>query len=210
MRITKYPQSCLVIENNGKRIVIDPGSFVTKKYSADDLLPLDGILITHEHQDHADPEFIKNLIGQGSTPVIGNKSTADAFGDLVTKIVEEGENFEVAGFNIAARELPHVAMVDGSAGPQNTGYVIDDVFFHPGDGIVIDNLSVEKAAVPIAGPDISPRDTYSFIKQIGCKTVVPIHYDAFPADPNFFASMMARTDSSIKVVVLDNGQTEDI
>lgn len=210
MRVTKYPQSCLVIEENGKRIAIDPGSFVSQKYKAEDLLPLDGILITHEHQDHADPEFIKSLVSKNSIPVVGNKSTSAALGDVVTKIIEEGEKFEVAGFKITARELPHVDMVDGSPGPQNTGFVINDVFFHPGDGIAIDNLSVEKVAVPIAGPDISPKDVASFIKQIGCKIVIPIHYDAFPADPHFYARILSNINGEIKVIVLDNGQSEEV
>ena len=53
--------------------------------------------------------------------VIGNKSTAKAFGNMINKVISDGEKFEVAGFSVTARDLPHVAMVDGSAGPQNTG-----------------------------------------------------------------------------------------
>ncbi len=75
MKVTKYPQSCLVIEKDGKRAVIDPGSLVLPKYKASDILPIDLILITHEHQDHADPALIDQLLAAKKVPVVANAST---------------------------------------------------------------------------------------------------------------------------------------
>lgn len=211
MKVTKYPQSCLILELDGKRLAIDPGSFVAQKYKASDLLPLDGILITHEHPDHADPQLIKGLVDQTPIPVIANQSTAKLLGDVVTKIISDGEETEVGGFKISARELPHVAMVDGAPGPQNTGYVINGAFFHPGDGISIDNLKVSSAAVPIAGPDISPRDIHHFISQLGCSVVIPIHYDLFPADPEFYKTLFGDWFKlPIKFIPLNSGESTEV
>ena len=210
MKVTKYPQSCLIIEQEGKRIVIDPGALVSGKFSARELLPLDAILITHEHEDHADPELIRELVGDSDTPVVANQSTRNLLGDLVTQVVTDNEEFEVAGMKVVARELPHCLMVDGSAGPQNTGYVVDDVFFHAGDGIKLDNLQVQSAAIPIAGPDISARDVFNFIKQLHCLTVVPIHYDYFLENPNLLAGIGESTLQDVKFVVLDDGQSAEL
>ncbi len=209
MKITKYPQSCILIEDRSKRILIDPGSFVSSKYTASDLLPLDGILITHEHQDHVDSNLLVALTSGGNIPVIGNESTAKVYGELITRIVDDHQNFEVAGFKITARELPHCLMVDGSKGPQNTGYFIDGVFFHPGDGTEVD-LKAKAAAVPIAGPDVSARDSYRFIRQLGCEVVIPIHYDYFLGSPEVFAQILAGIDRSIKVIPLSDGQSTTI
>jgi L-ascorbate metabolism protein UlaG (beta-lactamase superfamily) len=210
MKVTKYPQSCLVLEKNGKKIIIDPGSLVSPKFSAADLLPAEAILITHEHSDHADPGLISELTKGSKMMVVGNQSTAKALGGVINRVVVEGEDFEVAGFAVTARELTHVAMVDGSAGPQNTGFVIDGVFFHPGDGLEIDNLKVSVAATPIAGPDVSPKDVFSFVKSVGCDIVIPIHYDYFPSDPNFIAKLLSPIKSSIKVIILENGQSTEL
>lgn len=209
MKVTKYPQSCLLLEKNDKRLLIDPGALVSPKYMAKDLGPVDAILITHEHSDHADPELLKSLTGKG-IPVIGNQSTSDTLNNIVTQIVRDGEQFELAGFQIQARELPHCLMVDGSEGPQNTGYVVDGVFFHPGDGDSIDDLQVTTLAVPIAGPDIGPRDVFDFIKQVQCEKVVPIHYDYFPADPNFYANLAKSSNLGVEFIVLDNGQSAEV
>ena len=210
MKVTKYPQSCLIIERDGKRLCIDPGSLVSEKYSARDLLPLDAILITHDHQDHVDPKLLQDLVQGSDTPVIANQATKDLVGDLVTQVVKDGEAFEAAGMQIVARELPHCLMVDGSPGPQNTGYVINDVFFHAGDGIELAGLTVQSAAIPIAGPDISARDVFSFIKQLGCQTVVPIHYDYFLENPRILAGMAASAAPDVKFVVLDHGQSAEL
>lgn len=210
MKVTKYPQSCLIIEQNGKRLGIDPGALVSAKYKAQDLLPLDAILITHEHEDHVDQDLLRELVKDGKVPVYANQSTKNLVGDLVTQVVEDGEAFEAAGMKIVARELPHCLMVDGSAGPQNTGYVIDGVFFHAGDGIALDGLHVESAAIPIAGPDISARDVFDFIKQLRCQTVVPIHYDYFLENPRLLSSMASGVTPDIRFVVLDHGQTAEL
>ncbi|HUD05584.1 MAG TPA: MBL fold metallo-hydrolase [Candidatus Saccharimonadales bacterium] len=209
MKVTKYPQSCLLIERDNKRIIIDPGSLVTGKYKATDLLPLDAILITHEHPDHADPSLIIALVGQAGIPVVANESATKMLGNLVNKTISDNEEFEVAGFKIKARDLPHCAMVDGSPGPQNTGYVIESTFFHPGDGIKISDLTVQTTAVPIAGPDISPRDVHEFIESVGCNTVIPIHYEYFPADPNFYKRLLS-SDGKFDVIVLNNGESTEI
>jgi L-ascorbate metabolism protein UlaG (beta-lactamase superfamily) len=209
MKITKYPQSCLILEENGKRLGIDPGSFVAEKYKAEDLLPLDAILITHEHADHADPDLLRQLASDG-LPVIGNQSTKDLLGDIVTQIVADGEDFEAAGFQVTARELPHCLMPDGSAGPQNTGYVISGTFFHPGDGVSLEGLHVDAAAIPIAGPDVSAKGAFDFIKQLGCQTVIPIHYSFFREDPNVLAQFAPNIVPGVKFVVLDDGQSAEL
>jgi L-ascorbate metabolism protein UlaG (beta-lactamase superfamily) len=207
MKVTKYPQSCLIIEKNGKRAIIDPGSLVSAKYGAADLLPVDLVLITHEHPDHIDPTFLNELLIDKKVPVIANQSTAKLLGDKVTDVVEDGETITIEGFEITARELPHVLMIDGSSGPQNTGFVIDKNFFHSGDGLEISNLTVETAALPIAGPDISFKDVYSFIKEIGCSTVIPIHYDYFIADPT---TLNRSPFGDIKAIILDNGESAEV
>lgn len=210
MKITKYPQSCLLIEVGDKRIVVDPGSFVAEQYTAQDLLPVDAILITHEHADHAHPELIKEMCATKPVPVFANQSTTNVLGDLVTNVVSDGQAFQVNDVHVVARELPHCLLPDGSPGPQNTGYVFDGVFFHPGDGISIEDLKVSAAAVPIAGPDISTKDTMTFIKQLGCETVIPIHYDYYLENPQLVARVAGSVVPTVKFVVLANGQSIDI
>lgn len=211
MKITKYPQSCFVLEKNSKRIIIDPGNFVAQSYAPEQLGKFEGILITHQHPDHADPGLITALTALNPCAVVANATVAEALGEgLVTRQISDGDAFDLAGFSIKAFNLMHGDMADGAPGPFNTGYIIDDVFFHPGDGIEVMNLTVPVAAVPIGGPDISPRDIYDFIKAIGAHTIIPMHYDYFKTDPDFIAAHGASIVPGVELRRLDNEQSIEL
>jgi len=186
MRVTKYPQSCLVVEVDGTRLVIDPGTLVTARHDIDELGPLDAVLYTHRHHDHLDVEVVDRLLERDTT-LFGNADVVELVGAARCTLVEDGRPFAVGGVEIVPHDLPHVVMVDGAPGPPNTGFVVADTLFHPGDGIELSGLTVQAAAIPIAGPSISFRDAYRFVRQLGAGHVVPIHYDVFLADPGHFS-----------------------
>ncbi len=209
MKITKYPQSCLLLEKGEGRILVDPGDFVAEKYQAAHFLPLDGVLVTHEHADHADIGLLADF-AQAGVKIITNKATKETLGEISAGSIEHGEKVELGGFTVRAHDLPHCLMVDGSEGPQNTGFIIDDRFFHPGDGVSTSGVAVGAAAVPIAGPDVSPHDAYDFIESIGIQTAIPVHYDFFTADPDFFEQTVARFDEKVRVVPLRDEEAIEI
>jgi len=78
LRITWIGHSSLLIEIDGKRILTDPvwgerasfSSFIGPKrffeppLALDDLLPLDAIIISHDHYDHLDEITIKYFVGR--------------------------------------------------------------------------------------------------------------------------------------------------
>lgn len=212
MKVTKYPQSCLIIEKPGARIIIDPGAFVEGQgFTLDDLGRVDGILLTHEHQDHADPPLIKKLVGTRDIPVIGNESTQKYLGDdVVTTLILDEEELDVAGFRVTAHELPHCDMPDGSPGPQNTGYIIDGVLFHPGDGVKTQGVTTRAVAAPVAGPDVSPRDAFDLAASVGAKVMIPIHYDYFKEDADLLADIAASLMLPFEVKPLKNGESLEI
>ncbi len=108
-------------------------------------------------------------------------------GREAVRVVEGGDRVEVAGISVQAFDIAHMPMVDGSAGPPNLGFLLDDRLLHPGDGADLASLQAEILAVPIAGPSCSSRDAYVMIQSVGASAAVPIHYDVFPGDPSLFA-----------------------
>lgn len=205
MKVTKYPQSCLLVEKGGGgRILVDPGNFALDAYDLDDFGELHAVLYTHRHADHFDNRVLDALRERG-VRLIANPDVASLLGDDVPGVGDR-ERLEVAGFDVVARELPHVPMVDGSPGPPNTGYVIDGAFFHPGDGMDISDLRVPAVAAPIAGPSISFRDAYRFVEKLGAGTVLPVHYDMFIADPYLFAHFCDLA----RVVTLKAGESAEL
>lgn len=204
MKITKYPQSCLVIEKGGQSIVIDPGSLVTDKYKISDLGLIEAVLYTHQHSDHFDPAILAKLV-EKKVEIYANSDVAAQGGEGIT-VIKDQEEFVTAGFTITAYDLPHCKMKDGSEGPPNTGFLIDGVFFHPGDGIELDGLRANGMALPIAGPSIDFQNALAFADQIEARHIIPIHYEVFKADPGEFAKLAGEH----RVIVLENGQTTSL
>lgn len=203
MKLTKFAQSCLVLEKDGARIAIDPGSITMDRHAASELGNLDAVLYTHRHHDHFDAGFARELEQRG-VDLYGNADVCSQ-ADSMTEL-RDGEAYEVAGFRIQPRDLPHVPMVNGAAGPPNTGFLIDGDLFHPGDGIELKELKARLLALPIAGPSISFRSAYLFAEKVGASVVIPIHYDFFVADPDLFAKYC----DVCEVVVLGPGDCADL
>lgn len=187
MRITKYPQSCLVVEVPGTgRLLIDPGGPASASYELDDLLPVDAVLVTHQHPDHLDRAWAGELLDRG-VELVTNADVAGLLGRDEVRVIGGGDRVELAGIAVQAFDIAHMPMVDGSAGPPNLGFLLDDRLLHPGDGANLASLRAEILAVPIAGPSCSSRDAYVMIESVGATAAVPIHYDFFPGDPALFA-----------------------
>jgi len=54
MRVTRYPESCFVVEVAGARSAIDPATLVTARHDVVELGPPDAVPSTHRHHDHLD------------------------------------------------------------------------------------------------------------------------------------------------------------
>ena len=204
MKITRYFQSCLLIEEGGARILIDPSG---QDKDIEKFGKLDAVFYTHEHGDHFDADMAKQFVEEGIAPVYANASTAKHVEASKTEVAD-GQEFEIKGVKIKSIELPHCLMVDGSEGPQNTGYLINNRLFHPGDGKELEGLNAEVLAMPLSGPDISPHDGFMFAKQVQAKTVIPIHYDYLGGNPDFFASIAEK--NGIKTHVLQKSQSVEL
>lgn len=210
MKIKKYPQSHLTISDGNSKIVIDPGNITFKSgFKPNEFFDAQAFLITHSHSDHMDPENIKTVVL--NKPVFGNADVCRQLqkqGINCTQ-VQNGQEFNAGGFKVKAIDLPHCKMQDGTDGPPNTGFIINDVFFHPGDGDVApEGLVSDDLALPIAGPTITLDGALKFAEDVQAKVVIPIHYDYFKNDPQQFKSM--TEDKGIEVRILSAGQETEI
>lgn len=211
MKITRYPQSCLLIENGGRTILIDPGSNFLDSHQKQELDAVEAVLYTHNHSDHLEPDIVAYLADRG-VEIYANAESAKTIGNDQVRIVNNGDEFEVAGFRLSAHGLPHCPMPDGGDGPQNTGYLIDGTLFHPGDGKGLEGLEADSVALPIQGPDLSFRDAFDFAAQLKPKVVIPIHYDLMGANPEVFKMFAGEQGLNVpyEIRVLQDGESTEL
>lgn len=211
MQVKKFPQSHLVITSDqGKKLIIDPGylTFKDGKFKPEEFMGADVYLITHQHEDHLGSETIKDIVRD--TVVLGNADVTKKLREIGVENIKEIKNLEeleIEGFKIKAVDLPHFQK-EGTVMPQNTGFLIDGVFFHPGDGDKAPEITSPNAAIPIGGATITFDTALEFIKLIGAKVVIPIHYDVYQSDQEEFKKL--ALDLGIDVRNLNNGEETKI
>ena len=178
MTIRKFLHSCIVMEENGKRVLIDPGSFcfVENKITPEDIGPVDVVLITHKHPDHYYPEALKRIFALKPFTIITNREigamrSADG---LTGEIISAGDVKNVKGFEIRAYEGVHGRIPTEI--PQNLAYLINGKILHPGDSLTVRGVPAHDIlALPITAPWLRLVDALEFAIAQKPKRVIPIH-----------------------------------
>lgn len=176
MTVKKYLHSCLLIEEGGKKLLIDPGafSFIEKKVRLEDIERPDVVLITHKHLDHYFPDALRTLAR--GVPIIASKEIieplrADGF---VAEMVADGKIRTEAAFTIKALKAPHEEIP--TVLPHNQAFLINGTLLHPGDSLSVSGIkSCEVLALPVAGPWMRLVDALAFAKKLKPKHIIPIH-----------------------------------
>lgn len=164
MKISKFVHSCLLLEKDGQRVLIDPGAFSFVEGAVDpaQFSDLAAVLITHNHPDHLDPNAMKTIKANNpSAVVLGN---------------EPGIH-DIAGFRIEVFEAQHEKIL-GSEPPANAAFLIDQQLLHPGDSFApsLDvHTGVPVLALPIMAPWTTELGVAEFAKRLSPQQVVPIH-----------------------------------
>lgn len=184
MSIKKYLHSCLLLEESGRRLLIDPGSFsfIEKRIAPEDIGGVDVILITHKHPDHYWPEALKIITGLKPAPILAHKEICTLLKEegLACKPIAAGDVKEVAGFTIEAFEAPHGPIA--AELPQNLAFLINKTLLHPGDSLDIEGItSCKVLALPITAPWLRLVDALDFAQKLKPEVVTPIH-DAIMKD----------------------------
>ena len=170
MKITKYVHSCLLVEEQGKAALIDPGSYTFQSKALDVryIEKLDFVLITHEHSDHLHIPFLKEILAQfPNVEVITNPGV-----DLLLE--REGIRASSKGNeHISLTEAPH-ERIFSSAAPANVLFHVFSRLTHPGDSFQFKEAK-EVLALPVQAPWGSTTQAVEKALQLKPRIVIPIH-----------------------------------
>ena len=175
MRLRKLGHSCIRLEEAGKTLVIDPGSF-----SAPDALEgADAVLITHEHVDHVVVDAIRTAAKR--TPdlhIWTNSSVADMLaGDgLHVDSVGSGDRFRaVDAFDVVVIGEWHAVIHPDVPRVRNITFLVDSLVFHPGDSFTLPEQPVETLLLPVYAPWCKIAEVIDFARAVKPRLALPIH-----------------------------------
>jgi len=175
MKITKIGHCCLLIQYKNVSIITDPGnlSFIPK-----DIKEIELILITHEHADHLHLESLKEILSTNSRArIITNSSVGkilDSQGISYT-LVSDKEKFNYKDIEIVGFGKNHASIYTTIPSVENTGYLIDDKLFYPGDSLYNPKRKIEILALPVAGPWLKLSEAIDYARLINPRRCFPVH-----------------------------------
>lgn len=210
MKITKFGHACLLLQEKGVRILIDPGSY-SEGYRG--LQSLDVLLITHEHIDHIDEAGIRELAKNNpAMKIFTNKGAGKVLekAGIPFTLLENGQKVEIKGVSLEGYGEKHAPVHNSMPVADNTGYFIADRFFYPGDAFVIPPRPVEILGLPTGGPWLKLGEVVDYVKKVHPQVCFPVHDAMFRENlkPSHFLSNLVPP-LGIKFIELKDRQESE-
>ncbi len=214
MKITKFPQSCLLIETKDKKILVDPGNLKYKEKYFDIWNNVDVILITHKHPDHCNTEILhklnKNII------IYSTQEVQNANENLKINIIKENDILKIGDIKIEVVHAIHgyQPLLKGNKEVhENVGYIIDDGenrLYATSDTICFKNdYKADILCTPVTGYGLtmSAFEAALYAKEVGATLVIPIHMDntKFPPNYDFIKEMFKKYE--VEYEILENDES---
>lgn len=218
MKITKFPQSCLLIETKGKKILVDPGNLKYKEEYFDIWNNVDIILITHKHSDHCNTEILEKI--DTNIKIYSSNEVQNAHPTLHINIVKEKDIIGIE--NKISIEVVHAEhgyippMKTGAKVIENIGYIIDDNetrIYITSDTICFQNeYKCDILCVPVSdyGVVMGAFEASLFAKETNAKLVIPLHADSpkYPVNFDFVKEMFDKNE--VEYEILENDESIEI
>ena len=175
MRLTKFGHSCLLVEEGGARVLLDPGSF---SEGFEELDGLTAVCLTHQHGDHLDAERLRRVLDRNpGVRVVSDEGSAQALREAgaEVEVVHDGDELDLGGLGVAVAGRDHAVIHPDIPVVPNVGYLIDGRLFHPGDALTMPGRPVEVLAVPAGAPWLKLSEAVDYLRRVAPRVAVPVH-----------------------------------
>lgn len=168
--IQRLTDSCLLVTTDSDSILFDPGfhTYQSGEFDLSSLGDVTRVMITHEHGDHVNPEFVAWILDRGTdVEVHSNEAVAELLGEHDIEVstgLPQG---------VSAEDVRHEVIPTGDA-PPNRAFTIEGLFTHPGDSWE-PTRSAPVLALPLMVPWGSTTEAVDFARTLQPRQLVPIH-----------------------------------
>jgi L-ascorbate metabolism protein UlaG (beta-lactamase superfamily) len=174
MLLTKLGHSCVRLEKDGVRLVIDPGVWS----GPDTLAGASAVLGTNEHNDHLDDSAGRAALAANSELQLWTNDTVAGqfalFGGRV-HAVAHGDTANAAGFDVHVYGTDHAVIDRMIPVIRNTGFAVDGKVFHPGDSFTVPDEPVDVLLVPVTAPWLKFSEVADYIRAVSPERGYWIH-----------------------------------
>jgi L-ascorbate metabolism protein UlaG (beta-lactamase superfamily) len=204
MRLTKYAHSCVLVEDDGARVLIDPGN-LTRGF--DELTGLTGILITHQHADHVDVDRLGPLLERNPNAALyADEGTVGILEErgISAATARQGDRLDV-GLDAAVYGVDHAVIHPEIPRVTNVGYLVGGRFFHPGDSFTVPDVAVEVLGLPTAAPWLKASEAIDYLRAVAPRLAIPIHEALLARPAVYYAHYQRLAPEKTDVTLLEPG-----
>lgn len=164
VRIVKHGHACLELIKGDERLIIDPG-FYTEPM--DNLQNVVAVVITHMHDDHCYEEQLDRIVATNpNTQIFGTDEVRARLEGRNVTAVHHGDWHKVGGFELEFFGDLHQEIHQSIPLIQNTGVMVDDRLYYPGDSYTQPDRQVEMLACPTSAPWLKIGDVMDFVAAV--------------------------------------------
>jgi L-ascorbate metabolism protein UlaG (beta-lactamase superfamily) len=190
MKLTHLGHSCVLVETDGARLLLDPGTMSV----FEDVRDLDAVLVTHQHPDHVDAGRLSALMvaNPGATLVVDPDSVTAVAGLPAAHVVARpGDRLSFGGTTVEVVGGLHAAVYGAVPGCTNSSYLLDDgAFLHPGDSFFLPDRDIDVLAVAVDSPWLKLSEAVDYVHAVAPRVAFPIH-EGGTTEPEKYAGMLA-------------------
>jgi L-ascorbate metabolism protein UlaG (beta-lactamase superfamily) len=173
MKLTKYGHACIVFEEQGKKLLLDPGAYTEPLEDIKDVL---AVVITHAHDDHCFEAQLDRLSAANPDLMIfGPPQVCTRLSKYNTTAVYMGDYYPVGPFTLEFFGDLHAVIHPSIPVIENRGVLINDKFYYPGDSFTLPDRPVELLAVPTSAPWLKVSEVMDFVTAVKHKHSMATH-----------------------------------
>ena len=174
MKVTKQEHSCIIIENAGSTLIVDPGSFTTLLVGLSDVV---AVVITHEHADHWTSDQLERILERNpDARIFGPGGVAAAASEFTIEVVNGGDTVEVGPFTLRFFGGEHAVIHSSIPVVDNVGVLINDELYYAGDSFTIpQGVDVGTLAVPAGAPWLKIAEVMDYVTAVKPRRSFPVH-----------------------------------
>ena len=173
MLITKHGHACLELELDGKRALIDPGFYSEDVSGLKDVVAL---VITHSHDDHCFESQVAALVkANPGIKIFGTSEVAAKLSGFNVTTVYHGDFYQEQGFSFEFFGDMHQVIHESIPLIQNTGVMVNNQLYYPGDSYTTPEKPVELLACPTSAPWLKIGDVMDFVAAVRPKRSFATH-----------------------------------
>ena len=198
----------MVLELDGQRLVIDPGS-ITR--ILDSLQSVVAVVITHEHADHWTAAQLAAITA--SNPggrILGPSGVVAAASAFAIEAVHAGDVVQVGAFTLELFGELHAVIHDSIPVVDNVGVLVNDTFYYGGDSYTAPGRPVDVLAAPCGAPWLKIGDAMDYVLEVAPRRAFAVHdapLSAFGIGMHRERLRWATEQGAGEFVVLEAGDT---